>query len=305
MIHNGIGMHLGIKLRHIRAFLDIAAEGSLTAVARTHGLTQPALSRSLAELETLLGQSLFLRQGRRLVLTEAGAVFRRYATSALQSLETGARTLKPDLGRGRLRVGVLPTVAATLFPRVALRFGSLQAGTTLSVETGPHTYLIRRLREGAIDLMVGRMPVAREMSDLTFEHLYEEEIVLCARRGHPLAGQTAEQIVRNSPLILPTEGALIRRVVEEFMASLGLVDLQPAFETVSLAVGRGLVLGSDAVWFISRGVIQEDLDRGDLAVIETQARFLSGAVGITMRQESSPRPGLDMLLQITRQIVRE
>jgi LysR family pca operon transcriptional activator len=299
-----LAMHPGIKLRHIRAFLDIAAEGNLSAVARAHGLTQPALSRSLAELEALLGQALFLRQGRRMVLSEAGRIFRRHAVAGLQALEAGAAALRPGEAGDLLRAGVLPTVAARVFPRVALRFGELHDAITLSVETGPNTYLLRRLRESAIDLMVGRMPGAGEMADLTFEHLYEEEVVLCARAGHPLADRPVLDLLRSAPLILPTKGAIIRRAVEEYMASLGLLGLRPAFETVSLAVGRGLVLGSDALWFISRGVIEDDLERGDLIALETGARFLSGAVGITMRQGTEPRPGLDLLLQITREVAR-
>ena len=295
-------MHPGIKLRHFRVFLDIASMGSLSGAARAQGLTQPALSRSLAELEDLLGQPLFLRQGRRLVLTEAGQLFRRHASVGLQALEAAARSLQPGGTGERLRVGVLPTIAARVFPRVALRFGTLAPGTTLSVETGAHTDLLRRLREGTIDLMIGRLPAARDMNDLNFEHLYEEAVILCVRTGHPLGGAGAEEVLRRAPLILPTEGAIIRRVVDDYLASLGLGPVRPAFETVSLAVGRGLLLGSDAAWFISRGVVEQDLDEGTLVTLPTGVRFLSGAVGITTLQRAAARPGLDLLLQITREI---
>jgi LysR family pca operon transcriptional activator len=299
-------MHPGIKLRHIRAFLEIAAEGSLSAVARAQGVTQPALSRTVAELEGLLGQPLFLRQGRRLVLTEAGRLFRRHAAAGLQALDAGVQAVRPGAAAGMLGVGVLPTVATRLFPRVALRFAALQTGVTLSIETGPNVYLLRRLRERSIDLMVGRLPGAGELADLTFEHLYEEEVVLTARAGHPLASEPAPEILRRVPLILPPEGAIIRRAVEDYLAAIGLFGVQPAFETVSLAVGRGLVVGSDAVWFISRGVIEEELASGALILVETQARFLSGSVGMTTRQGTpAARPGLDLLMHLTREIARD
>lgn len=291
-------MHPGIKLRHIRAFLDIVTTGSLTAVARAQGISQPALSRSLGELEAMLGTPLFLRQGRRLVLTEAGAVFRRFALAGVQSLEQGVRALSPDGTTGRLAVGVLPTVATRLFPRVALRFGTLRPDVTLSVETGPNTFLLGELRESRIDLMVGRLPGATEMAGLSFQHLYEEEVVLCARAGHPLAGRPAAEALAQCPVILPHPGAIIRRTVEDYVASLGLANLRPAYETVSLAVGRALVEGSDAVWFISRGVILEELAQNRLITFATGARFLSGAVGITRRQSSGGEPGLEVLLQL-------
>ncbi|NUB46224.1 LysR family transcriptional regulator [Fertoebacter nigrum] len=297
-------MHPGIKLRHIRAFLDIAAEGSLTAVARAQGITQPALSRSLAELEALLGQPLFHRQGRRLVLTEAGALFRRHAGQGVQAFEAAWGALRPGTG-GTLRLGVLPTAATRLVPLVALRFRTLNPDTVLSVISGPHAYLMRNLREGGIDLMVGRMPQAADMPDLSFDHLYEEQVVLCARAGHPLARMPVAEVLRRVPLVLPPEGAVIRPAVEDYMASLGLAGVGAAFETVSFAIGRGLVLGSDAVWFISKGVIGDDLARGDLMLIPTGDRFLSGSVGLTRRQAAAGGAGVDLLVELTRAAVAE
>lgn len=292
-------LHPGVKLRHIRAFLDIAGEGNLSAVARAQGITQPALSRTLAELEDLLGRPLFHRQGRRLVLTEAGALFRRHARIGLAALEAGAAILHPGRG-GTVRVGVLPTVATRLFPRVAIRFHTLMPDTVLAVETGPHFHLIRLLREGAIDLMVGRLPGAAEMEGLSFDHLYEEEVALVARAGHPLLALPVAEVLARAPLILPPASAIIRRNVEDYLASLGLSGLRPGWETASLALGRGIVAGSDAVWFISRGVVADELDRGVLVTLPVAARFLSGAVGICRRQGHAA-PGLEVLAQITRE----
>lgn len=296
-------MHLGVKLRHIRAFLDIATEGNLTAVARARGITQPALSRTLAELEDLLGQPLFLRQGRRLVLTEGGTMFRRHASLALEALEAGAAALRPGES-GWLRVGVLPTAATRVFPRVVLRFRELRPEIVLAVETGPHHHLIRVLREGGIDLMIGRLPDVSEMPGLTFEHLYEEDVVLVARAGHPLAASPVAEALTRSPLILPPSSALIRRPVGEYLASLGLAGVPPAVETVSLALGRGICLASDALWFISRGVVADELDNGLMIELPVAARFLSGAVGITRRQGASA-PGLAALEAVAREIARQ
>ncbi|WP_151719519.1 LysR substrate-binding domain-containing protein [Gemmobacter serpentinus] len=296
-------MHPGVKLRHIRAFLDIAAEGGLSIVARAQGITQPALSRTLAELEDLLGQPLFLRQGRRLVLTEGGRIFRRHAALAVESLEAGAAALRPGSG-GSLQVGVLPTAATRVFPAVVLRFRELRPEILLSVETGPHHHLIRQLREGGIDLMIGRLPDVSEMPGLSFEHLYEEDVVLVGRAGHPLGARPVAEALANVPLILPPRTALIRRPVDDYLASLGLIGVVPAVETVSLAVGRGICLASDALWFISRGVIAEELEHGLMQELPVGARFLSGAVGITRRQSASA-PGLATLEEVAREIAAQ
>ncbi len=299
-MNNHFAMHPAIKLRHIRAFLNIAADGTLSAVARAQGITQPALSRTLAELESLLGQPLFLRQGRRLVLTEQGVLFRRHALAGLQALEAGFAALRPGQG-GSIRAGVLPTVATRFFPQVAMRFFQLRPDITLSVETGPHHYLIRQLRDGAIDLMIGRLPAASDMSGLGFDHLYEEDVVLVGRAGHPMAHLPLAAVLSAVPLILPPATALIRPAVDTYLAALGLNGLRPALETVSLALGRGICLASDALWFISRGVVVEELANGTMAERPTGARFLSGAVGIT-RQQGDPAPGLAVLETIAREV---
>jgi LysR family transcriptional regulator, pca operon transcriptional activator len=301
IIHNQEIMHAGVKLRHVRAFLDIAASQSLSAAARARGVTQPALSRTLSELEALLEAPLFRREGRRLVLTEAGALFRGHASIAVQALEAGAAALRPGRGGGRIPVGVLPTAATQLFPRVALRFREVAPATLLSVVTGPHSYLVGLLRAGGIDLMVGRMPAPSEMAGLAFAHLYEEEVVLVVRAGHPLSGQPVSRALGHCPAILPPTGAIIRPAVDDYLASQGAGALRPAYETVALAVGRGIVLGSDAMWFISRGVVAEELARGEMTILPTQARFLSGAVGMTRRQAEAQGPGLDLLMRITRE----
>ncbi len=291
-------MHPAIKLRHIRAFLDIAASGNLSAVAAAQGVTQPALSRSLAELEDLLGAPLFLREKRRLVLTPEGALFRHHASLGLQALEAGAGALRPDALGGSIRVGILPTAAAQLFPRVAVRFAALQPRTILKIETGPHSYLVGQLRGGAIDLMIGRMPDPGEMAGMIFAHLYEEDIVLVARKGHPLAGAPVATLLQSVPVILPPEGAVIRRAVNDFLAVLGLSGLRPAVETVALAVGRGLLAASDSVWFISRGVVVDELERDVLIELPTGVRFLSGAVGITRLQSQASSPAIEQLLRL-------
>lgn len=293
-------MHPGIKLRHIRAFLEIASEGSLSAVARAQGITQPALSRTLAELEDLLARPLFLRQGRRLVLTEAGMLFRRHAAAAVQALEAGAAALRPG-PQGRLRLGVLPTVATRFVPQVVLRFRAVQPETVLAVETGPHHYLIRLLREGAIEMMIGRLPGASEMAGLRFDHLYEEDVVLVGRAGHPLARVPLAEALAQAPLVLPPATALIRPPVDAYLATFGLSAVRPAVETVSLALGRGICLASDALWFISRGVVVDELERGALIPFATGARFLSGAVGVTRRQAGGSAV-LDLLGQVAQEV---
>ncbi len=188
----------------------------------------------------MLAVHLFPLEKRRLVLTEAGTVFRHHASLGLQELEQAAAVLRPGASGGTIRVDILPTAATRLIPRVAPRFHAAQSGALLKIETGPHAYLLGLLRERRIDLMIGSMLAPDEMAGLTFDHLSEEDIVLVLRAGHPMAVQPMPVLLQLVPLILPPEGALIRRAVDDYLASLGLSGLRPAVEAVALAIGRGI-----------------------------------------------------------------
>lgn len=295
-----MNMHPGIKLRHVRLFLAVAEYGGLTSAGRAAGLSQPAVSKSLAEMEAMLGARLVLRQGRRLALTPEGEAFRRHAREAMASLEAAAAATRPGAAAARLSVGLLPTVSTRFFPQVV---GDVLRGPpapTLSIETGAHPVLLRKLRDRQIDLMIGRMPQPAEMPGLTFEFLYEEPIIAAVRAGHPGRGQPLPLVLRDHPVILPTRDAIIRGTVDAYLASLGLADLVPAVETSTLALGRGLLLATDAVWFISQGVLEAELEAGLVGALPLGATYLSGAVGMTVVSGHLLPPTLSRLMDLCR-----
>lgn len=293
-------MHPGIKLRHLRLFLAVADSASLTSASRDLGISQPAASKSLAELAEMLGHALFQKQGRRLVLTEAGALLRRHASEALAALEAGIGALSDETTPARISIGLLPTVSSRFFPAIAADIIATRPTYTLSIETGSHPVLLRKLRDHQIDLMIGRPPDPAEMAGLDFEFLYEEPVVAVVRGDHPLAGQPIAEVLARVPVILPTRDAVIRRALDTYLAALGLPHLRPAVETHTLAFGRGLVLASDAVWFISQGVVEAELEQGQMRQIPLGASYLSGAVGLTRVMRQAPSAPLLALMRLAR-----
>lgn len=299
-----MAMHHGIKLRHLRAFLAVADTGSVTAAADRLGVSQPALSKTLGELQTMLDGTLLERSGRRTVLSHVGEGFRRHALQALQHLDAGADAISVTGRTERVSVGVLPTVAGRFFPDAALIYSELRPNSVIRTETGPHAYLLDRLRAGAIDLMVGRMPASTEMPGLSFDWLYDEDIVLAARADHPLLKGPARDAVARSSLVIPPKGAIIRRAVDEYLFSIGITKPDIRIETVSLAMASQILAASNMLWFISRGVIARELARGTLATFAIDVPYLSGAVGTTRRNEGQQNPNLAALLDVLHDLAR-
>ncbi|MFT3691004.1 LysR substrate-binding domain-containing protein [Paenirhodobacter sp.] len=279
-----------LRLRHLRCFLEVARQGSLSAAAAALHVSQPAASKTIRELEEILGAQLFDRSGRRLTLTAAGRVYQSHAGAALADLERAQRlVLDPPGERVRLRAGVLPTAATGLVPRAALAFRKDNPRVLLDVMTGPNWLLLSLLREGQLDLVVGRAPPEGEGEALTFRALYWERVVPVVHPGHPLLRQDWEYgALTRYPLMLPPQGALIAAGVRSWLHSVGIPDPEPAWENVSLAFGREVVLHSDTVWFISEGVVRPELESGTLAVLPIRNELLGGRVGISLRDRAEP-----------------
>lgn len=279
-----------LRLRHLRCFLEVARRGSLSAAADALHVSQPAASKTIRELEDILGAALFDRTGRRLVLTAAGRVYQAHAGAALADLERAQTlVLDPPKQRPKVRAGVLPTAATGLVPRAALAFRATHPEVLVDIMTGPNWLLLSLLREGQLDLVVGRAPSEGGTETLVFRPLYWERVVPVVHPGHPLLRQDWDYAaLTHYPLMLPPQGALIAAGVRMWLQSVGIADPEPAWENVSLAFGREVVQQSDTVWFISEGVVRPELEAGTLAVLPIRNELLGGPVGISLRAGTDP-----------------
>lgn len=276
-----------IKFRQIEAFVEIAQQGSLKAAAEALGLTQPAISKILKDLEDILGAPLMERGRGGIRLTAAGGVFLQSAEASLGALRQGfdgVERLRTG-SAGRIAVGALPSVAARVLPEAALAFQKLAPEITLSFQDGPHSYLMDRLRGGALELAVGRMGPTETMRGITFTQLYSERVAFVVRKGHPLSGNANLQALRDYPAIYPEDEAAIRPLVARLFIARGMAILPKRIETVSGAFGRALCMKSDAVWIISEGVVADDVAAGRFEKLPVDAELTAGPIGVMSRAD--------------------
>jgi len=287
-------------MRHLRCFLEVARLESLSAAAEAMHVSQPAMSKTIRELEEILGTKLFDRGGRRMALTYAGRILQQYAGGALGDLRRAQDLLRNSpRSKTRLAVGVLPTVGADFFPRAALAFRDRRPDCMLRVSTGPNWLLLSQLRTGDLDLVLGRMAAPDAMAGLSFRQLYSEPVVATVRPGHPLLARApAAAEIGAYPLILPPSGAVISAAVRAYLQSQGLQTVEPAWENVSLAFGRKVVQLSDAIWFISHGVVIDELNAGLLKTLDLVTPLVAGPVGVSLRDTGASNPDLDELIAV-------
>jgi LysR family pca operon transcriptional activator len=275
-----------IKLRHISAFLETVRLGGVARAGTVLGMTQPAVSRALAELEAVLATPLFDRSRRALALTAAGEMFARFAQAGLATLQQGMDALEAARsGQQVVAFGVLPTAEVRIVPEALKRFAKGPLASRTRVESGPSPYLLGLLRTAAIDFVVGRLASPEAMDGLSFEHLYSEHLALVVRPDHPLAARETVTLAQAAayPFLMPPRGAIIRPAMDALLIAGGVGRLAAEVEAVSNSFGRAYTLASDAVWAISESVVRGDITAGHLARLPVDSRATLGPIGITTR----------------------
>ncbi|MGR3621263.1 pca operon transcription factor PcaQ [Pseudophaeobacter sp.] len=278
-----------LKLRHLEVFVEVARQNSVTLAAEALGMTQPAVTRALRELEAVCGKPLVERHGRGIRLSSYGEMFRDHAGRSLALARDGVAMLQGlEAGEGpKLAIGALPTVSATLVPDALARLAAESPHHRFSVTTGDNRFLLDQLRRGVLDLVVGRLPAPDVMVGVEFEPLLHEQVAVVVASGHPLASEAAfsSDGLQHYPVLMPSEGSIIRPLVEQMFLEQGMSPPRSAIETVSATFGRRFVLEHQAIWIISEGVVRADLAQGLMQKLPINSESTRGAVGLCIRSE--------------------
>jgi len=296
-----------LKIRHIQGFVEITRKRSLKRAAEALFLSQPAISKTLAELEAIAGATLLWRDRGGVRLTPQGALFLEYAESALAALQRGIDGLSADARNyaRQLAIGALPSVAVRLMPGVVRHLALLLPDTRLVIADGPHGYLTERLRIAELDVLVGRLGDPSMMRGISFTQLYMEHVAFVVRPDHPLLNAADLREIENWPVIMPAAQSAIRPLVERFLAARGIGRLDVRIETVSDAFGRSYTPRSDAVWIISAGVVANDLAQGRLAGLPFDTSLTAGPVGMMTRADQDRSAELRLVHQALDQAVQD
>ncbi len=292
-----------IRLRHLHTFVAVAQQGTLGRAAETLNLSQPALSKTLNELEQLTGTRLFERGRLGAQLTLVGEQFLTHAVKVLDALNTAGQALnrKEGLSNDIVRIGALPTAALGILPSVIGQFHQQQKDITLQVATMNNTMLLAGLKSGEIDIGIGRMSDPELMSGLNYELLFLESLKLVVRPGHPLLQETVTlSRVMEWPVVVSPKGTLPRQNAEALLQSQGCKIPTGCIETLSASLSRQLTVDYDYVWFVPSGAVKDDLRRGLLAALPIPTQGAGEPIGILTRVDATLTAGSQTLLSAIR-----
>src|ERR1700712_3135518 len=252
-----------IKFRHLQCFLAVTQFGSVQRAADSLSITQPAVSKTIGELESILGVRLFERGRRGAAPTREGRLFAPHAAACVGALREGVDELSRhgvDLP-GTVALGVLPTVAPALLPPTLAAFRAHWPDVSVRVWTGSTSQLPERLKSADTDLVIGRLSEPGGMQGMTFEQLYREPLTVVVRHDHPLVHESniTASVLARFPVVVPPFGTLIRQSAESVLTAFGAQALSSLIETLSVSLGRALALHNAAGWFVPSSVVEHDI----------------------------------------------
>jgi len=209
-----------MELRHLRYFAALAEELNFTRAAEKVHITQSTLSHQIKQMEAELGQSLFDRDNRRVVLTEAGESLLASVTKVLREIDDGVGLVKAAgfVPSGILRVASTSTFSTGRLPGCVAAFLARHAGVRVALTELSAPGVEQAVASERVEVGIGYAPTH---AGLTFEPLYVEEMILVVAVEHPLAASRRVRLVElhRQPLVLNTPDSATRRMLDEHFAA--------------------------------------------------------------------------------------
>jgi DNA-binding transcriptional LysR family regulator len=298
-----------IKLRHLQLVVALDEFRHLGRTAEFLSVTQPAVSKMLSEVESMLDLVLFERSTRGSVPTASGRAIVRFARSVLAEYErTREEIASVESGAaGRTRVGSMVVALPTLLGRAVQRLKERSAQATVLVEEGDLTRLLPKLRLGELDLFVGRLEPGYAAPDLVTEPLFNEPMVAVVAAGHALADKarpTWDNLAR-LPCVLPPPWASLRVKLEQQFHRHGLQPPTDLVETASFLALATFLQGRGAVGFLARSVARHFEDQGALRVLKLAVPVELPPVGLITVRARPLTTTTEQLMDCLRQAARE
>ena len=276
------------SMERLQAFHAVAKDTSFSKAALRIYRTQPAVSQAVKALELELGERLFLRRGRGVVLTQAGRILIEYVERAFVSLDRAKKRIEAlqELRTGELTIATSDTTACYILPDVLNQFYSEYPEIELKIMNRSSPQAASSVIENRADLAIITMPLSVE--GLIYEELAVREDVAIIWPNHPFIKRKRIKLsdLLSFPIILLDRGSNTRSFIDEQINKTGVVP-KITMELASIEVIKKMVslgLGVSIVPFIS---VEKEVGSGELFAVKVFSRTESRHLGI-----ASPADGL-------------
>ncbi|MCZ2720125.1 LysR family transcriptional regulator [Marinomonas sp. 15G1-11] len=277
-----------VKFRHLFLLDSLGKTKNMHLTAQQMNLSQPAVSKMLKEIESLLGFDVFERQPRSMVATNLGEHVIRYAHTTLNDADGFIEQIKSlhKGGHGYLKVGGIFASTSVVLPEAILEIK--QRYPLLNVEVVEQTSgnLMKMLEEKTLDLAIGRYSEQGQQQNFDFTPLSPENFCLVVNSSHPLSGRedvSLDQLFE-WPWLLYPKGTPIRNRMEESFAKAGVSLPKNIVVTISVQTFLELLQRGPMVGMLPSIMVKPHVESGVLSVLNTPLNLVPEYYGILTRK---------------------
>ncbi|MCW8163648.1 LysR family transcriptional regulator [Verminephrobacter aporrectodeae subsp. tuberculatae] len=277
-----------LRMRQLALVLAFAEHGTLRRAAAELGMSQPAATKMIQELESALGQRLFAREGRGQRLTPAGERVLDFFQGMRGSMESMVRELEElQLGNaGRVSVGCIMAPLPTWLNPAIIALNKAYPRVTIQVTLDTSEQLVELLEDGSIDIAIGRVAPGHG-AQFCFHPLDNESLAVVVGVGHPLAKRklVAFANLLEYSWILQPPGSPLREVLEQEFRALQAPLPRGLIETASILCTMRLIADTTMIAVLPLSVVTVYAQHHLLKILPCQIKHKMGAFGSITRQD--------------------
>lgn len=298
---------LSMELRQLRHFVAVVDSANLSRAAERVAISQPALTRSIKNLEDLLGVELLERQPRGVVPTEAGLALYHHAQIVINACQRLTREVR-ELERGAsgtVYVGVGPLYATHITSQVAENLAQSQPRLALVITEGFFEELLRRLIDMRVDLVFCNFPLVAASPDLVQESLLTVRSGIIVGKHHPLAARrevTRGDLVGQRWVIADQPHS--QDGFEKYFSSEGLPVPRDVFRSNSLNLMLSLAASGRFITPLPEHLVAESAFASDLRFLPVPGGYIERQAGLVYRKSDAARPAVEHVLNEFRRVAK-
>ncbi len=297
-----------LDLRSLQAVAAVFECSSIHGAARQLNISQPAVSKTIRDLEAALDVKLFDRNARGVIPTVFGDTLYKYARRMDNEVHNAVSEINMIRGvdQGVVRLGCGPGYGNQILPLAMAALRARQRRINLKIYGGMLDEMLPKLLQGDLDMVFSVMPHVRDEPDLEYVPVSSAPSICVGRREHPLADRrkiSAEELVQHE-WILPDQPSDVRRRIEDAFSDAGVLPPVPVYEANSIFFIKALLDHTDTLTYLPRSMVWLELEIGRLKEIDVDIPYKHQIAGYIVRKGATLPPAGEELLEEMLKVIR-
>ena len=292
--------------RHLKVFISVYEEGSMTAAAEKIHMSQPAVSQTIRDIEDRYGVDFFERYGSKIYVTEAGKILYMYSKRIMNLYRDMDEAIMRNEGVREIRVGANISAGTAHLSELISQFNQRFPDISVKAMVFQSPVLLKALQQNELDLaLVEDQKSENNFTEFIMEPYYEDKIVVISSPSHPLAGKSVDlEKLSDETFLFREKTAGVREKFDGILAAKG-IEVNVGWECTSSEALTDAVMRNMGIAVLPYLLVKKELDEGNVSEIRLNDADLSRKLNITYHKDKVLTQPLCSFMELARSLGRK